>query len=96
MLYVPVNKFSVISGQFPVFWGWTSTKQWINSDKLIIIKLLPTVTQDSTYVQLSKYFEQTNVIIFSSIILNMCYLIQKNNLNESYFEKVSFKHLKKC
>ena len=77
MLYVPVNKFLVISGQFPVFLGWTSTKQWIKSDKLIIIKLLPTVIQDSTYVQLSKFFEQTNVIIFSSIILNMCYVNSK-------------------
>ena len=28
MLYVSVNNFSVISGQFPVYLGQTSTKQW--------------------------------------------------------------------
>ena len=29
MPYVPVNNFSVMSGQYPVFLGWTSTKQQI-------------------------------------------------------------------
>ena len=29
MLYVPVNNFSVMLGPFPVFLGWTSTKQRI-------------------------------------------------------------------
>ena len=29
MLYVPVNNFSAMSGQFPAFLGWTSTKQQI-------------------------------------------------------------------
>ena len=29
MLYVIVNNFSVMSGRFPVFLGWTSTKQRI-------------------------------------------------------------------
>ena len=28
-LYVRVNKFSVMSGRFPLFIGWTSSKQWI-------------------------------------------------------------------
>ena len=27
MLYIQVNNFSIISGQFPVFLGWTGTKQ---------------------------------------------------------------------
>ena len=29
MLYIPVNNFSVMPGQYPVFMGWTSTKQLI-------------------------------------------------------------------
>ena len=29
MFHVPVNNFSVMSGRFPVFLGWTSTKQRI-------------------------------------------------------------------
>ena len=29
MIYVPVNNFSVMSGQFPVYLGRTSTKHWI-------------------------------------------------------------------
>ena len=28
-LYVRVNKFSEMSGRFPLFIGWTSSKQWI-------------------------------------------------------------------
>ena len=28
-LYVHVNKFSVMSGRFPLFIGWTSSKKWI-------------------------------------------------------------------
>ena len=31
MLYVPVNNFSVMSGLFSVFLGWTSTKQQTKS-----------------------------------------------------------------
>ena len=30
MFNVPVNNFSVMSGWFPVFLGWTSTKQQIS------------------------------------------------------------------
>ena len=31
VLYISVNSFLVISGQFSIFLGWTSTKQRINS-----------------------------------------------------------------
>ena len=30
MLYIPINNFSGMTGQFTVFMGWTSTKQKIN------------------------------------------------------------------
>ena len=48
-LYIPVNNFSVMSGQLPVFLGWTSIKQLIKS----LAQGQNTVTQPAVSLKLA-------------------------------------------
>ena len=69
ILYVKVTNFSVMSGQFPVFLGWTSTKQRIKCLVHGLNTMHPSSLEPVTFDQVTYTLPEPTVLIYSMFIM---------------------------
>ena len=65
LVYIHVNILTVVSGCFPVFLGWTRTKQ---RNKCLAQEHISALGESQSLIQSSTLYQATTVLTYSVII----------------------------